>query len=51
MYDLSAIIYRLGIENCAEAVALRKREYIDRLFYWNGHVCDYDGEWAQFMLK
>ena len=51
MYDLSAIVYRLGIENCAEAVELRKREYIDRLFYWNTHADDYEGEWAQFLLK
>ena len=51
MYDLSAIVYRLGIENCAEAVEQRKREYIDRLFYWNEHAGDYEGEWADFMLK
>ena len=51
MYDLSAIIYRLGIENCAEAVELRKQEYIGKLFYWNEHTCDYDGRWAGFMLK
>ena len=51
MYDLSAIVYRLGIENCAEAVELRKQEYIDRLFYWSEHSDDYEGEWAQFMLK
>ena len=51
MYELSAIIYRLGIENCAEAVELRKQEYIRKLFYWNEHVGEYDGEWASFMLK
>ncbi len=51
MYELSAIIYRLGIENCAEAVEQRKQEYINKLFYWNKHVCDYEGEWADFMLK
>ena len=51
MYDLSAIVYRLGIENCADAVEQRKREYIDRLFYWNTHADGYEGEWAQFLLK
>ena len=51
MYDLSAIVYRLGIENCADAVEQRKQEYIDRLFYWNAHADDYEGEWAQFLLK
>ena len=51
MYELSAIVYRLGIESCAEAVEQRKQEYINKLFYWNEHVCDYEGEWADFMLK
>ncbi len=51
IYELSAIIYRLGIENCAEAVERRKQEYINKLFYWNEHVDDHEGEWADFMLK
>ena len=51
IYDLSAIIYRLGIDNCREAVERRKQEYIAKLFYWNDHVSDYDGPWADFMLK
>ena len=51
MYELSAIVYRLGIENCRDAVECRKREYINKLFYWNEHVDDYDGGWADFMLK
>ena len=28
MYELSAIVYRLGLENCAEAVGQRRQEYI-----------------------
>ena len=51
MYELSAIIYRLGIDDCREAVERRKREYIDKLFYWHDHAGDYEGEWADFMLK
>ena len=51
MYELSAIIYRLGIENCLEAVEQRKQEYINKLFYWSEHVDDHEGEWADFMLK
>ena len=51
MYDLSAIVYRLGVENCREAVEQRKQEYIEKLFYWNAHVDDYAGEWADFMLR
>ncbi len=51
IYDLTSIIYRLGIENCVQTVELRKQEYIEKLFYWNEHVCDYKGTWADFMLK
>ena len=51
MYELSAIIYRLGIDNCREAVERRKREYIHKLFYWHEHVDDYNGPWADFMLR
>ena len=51
MYELSAIVYRLGIESCAEAVEQRKQEYIKKIFYWNEHIGDNEGEWAYFMLK
>ena len=51
IYDLSAIVYRFGIESCAEAVEQRKQEYINKLFYWNEDICDHEGEWADFMLK
>lgn len=30
IYDLTALIYKLGIENCKEAVEKRKQEYIER---------------------
>jgi len=51
IYDLTAVIYRLGIENCAEAVEKRKQDYIDRLFYWNAHCGDYKIAWAPFMRR
>ena len=51
IYDLTAIVYRLGAENCREAVELRRQAYIDRLFYWNRHVSDDKREWAYFMTK
>ena len=51
MYELSAIVYRLGIENCREAVERRKREYTEKLFYWNERVGNYEGQWADFMRK
>ena len=51
IYDLSAIIYKLGLNNCKEAVEQRKQEYIDKLFYWNRHLEECGVEWADFMLK
>ena len=32
-------------------VEQRKQEYIERVIYWNEHLCDYKGTWADFMLK
>lgn len=51
IYDLTSIIYKYGMENCSEAVEERKWQYIDRLFYWKGHLDEYKGEWADFMRK
>lgn len=51
VYDLTSIIYRLGIEKCTEAVEARKGEYIHKLLYWHEHLNEYSGEWAAFMLK
>ena len=49
IYDLSSIIYRLGINNCVKAVEHRKQEYIDKLFYWNAHSAEYSEKWADFL--
>ena len=51
IYDLSSIVYKLGIENCREAVERRKQEYIHRLLYWEAHLADYCGEWAGFLNR
>lgn len=51
IYDLTSIIYKYGIETCSEAVETRKQEYITRLFYWNEHLNEYQGEWAKFLHK
>ncbi len=50
IYDLTAIVYRLGVEHCEQAVERRLREYRDRLLFWREHIADYSGEWADFML-
>ena len=51
IYDLTAIIYKCGIENCKNAVEQRKQEYIEKIMHWNEHLCDYQGSWADFMNK
>lgn len=51
IYDLTALIYRYGIENCKDPVEQRKQAYIEKLLYWNEHQGDYPGPWADFMLK
>jgi len=51
IYDLTSIIYKLGINNCVDAVESRKQEYIEKLIYWNEHLSGYQGDWAGFMLK
>ncbi|MFR8012592.1 MAG: putative immunity protein [Clostridia bacterium] len=51
IYDLTAIVYRLGIENCEDQVEQRKQTYIDRLLYWENHWQDFPGPWAGFMCR
>ncbi len=38
LYDLTSILFRLGMEDGVKAVEARKQEYIDRLLYWGAHV-------------
>lgn len=51
MYELSAIVYRLGADNCAQAVQARAAEYSDRLAFWKS--CDFNGadRYADFLLR
>ena len=51
LYELSAIVYRHGVEDCRDAVEQRYQEYIERLLYWGEHLGDYRGTWADFMLR
>ena len=49
IYDLTAILRRLGIEHAAGAVEQRKQDYIDRLFYWADRSGDPQRRWASFL--
>lgn len=50
MYELTSLVHKYGIEECFEPIELRKKEYIDKLFYWHNHYKEYKGEWAKFIL-
>lgn len=41
----------MELKNCKDVVEQRKQEYIEKIRYWNEHLCDYQGIWADFMLK
>jgi hypothetical protein len=50
IYELTAIIYKYGIENCEKHIDDRKNEYIEKIFYWQKHYNDSKQEWASFMI-
>ena len=49
IYELTSIVYRLGIEACKAHVESRKQEYIERILYWKEHYLEYSGAWADFL--
>ncbi|MDR1355530.1 MAG: GyrI-like domain-containing protein [Propionibacteriaceae bacterium] len=49
VYELTALVHGLGIDNCKDAVESRVDHYIERIIYWHEHYDDYYGEWADFM--
>ncbi len=51
LYELTAIIHRVGVAHCAIPVKTRKREYMERLLYWQDHCEGHPGDWADFMLR
>lgn len=51
IYDLSAIVYRLGVEQCAQAVEARMQAYEQRLLYWRAHEREYQDGFADFLRK
>lgn len=51
MYELSAIVYRLGVDNCTAEVEKRAELYSARLRWHTEHVSDYADTWAAFMER
>lgn len=51
IYDLTALIRRLGVDRCVQAVEQRKQAYIERLRDCQAHLKDDPRTWADFMCK
>ena len=51
MYELTAIVLELGLDDCREAVEHRVRYYEQRLHYWAEHEKSCSQNWASFLRK
>lgn len=49
VYDLTAIIRRVGVDECREVIENRKEQYIERIHYWRVNYLTYPYEWAAFL--
>lgn len=49
IYDLTAIVFTLGVENCRDALVSRKQLYIDKLLFWQKSPACKSGPWAAFL--
>lgn len=47
IYELTAIVYKNGIDNCKDKLINRKKEYIDKIYYYQEHYKEYN-KWAKF---
>ena len=51
MYELTAIILELGLDDCIDAVEHRVRYHEQRLHYWAEHEKSCCQDWASFLRK
>ena len=51
MYELTAIVLALGLDDCRDAVEHRVRDYEQRLHYWAEHEKSCCQDWASFLRK
>jgi hypothetical protein len=49
VYELTAMVHRLGIDSCKETIESRIADYTLRIAYWRKHYTNYQGKWADFM--
>ncbi len=50
IYELTAIVYKSGIDNCKDKLIKRKKEYISKIYYYQKHYQEYK-KWAKFYEK
>ena len=51
MYELTAIVLALGLDDCRDTVEHRVRYYEQRLHYWAEHEKSCSQNWASFLRK
>lgn len=51
IYALTALVRRLGVDHCREAVEDRVEHYVDRLTFWQTHLEDVPRAWAGFLAR
>ena len=51
MYELTAIVLELGLDDCREPIEHRVRYYEQRLHYWAEHEKSCSQNWASFLRK
>lgn len=49
-YELTSIVYNVGLEACELAVQKKINNYYERLLYWQGNIDDLKVDWAKFLL-
>jgi hypothetical protein len=50
-YELTALVLRVGLAKCGEAVSEKIAWYSQRLSYWQDHIDDCEVSWAKFLLN
>lgn len=49
-YELTAIVFRIGLEECNLSLNEKIRYYYDRLLYWQENIDALNVSWAKFLM-
>ena len=49
-YELTAIVFNVGLEKCDLVVSEKIRYYYNRLLYWQENIENLNVSWAKFLL-